>query len=141
MKSANEPQPDRVADKNPEHSAHRTGMSQRHPAMRRVLGLLPREERWRARSVCRAMRTAVHGMPELAFWLALTAGPLSGVVLGAARPPRRGPAVHPSCDGGLCWLVTSCWLCRKLCSKTFAGANPIRIKLKLTNTGGRRMRC
>ena len=45
---------------------------------RRILGLLPREESWRARSVCRAMRAAVHGMPDLAFWLALTAGPLSG---------------------------------------------------------------
>ena len=45
---------------------------------RRILGLLPREQRWRARLVCRAMRAAVHGMPDLAFWLALTAGPLSG---------------------------------------------------------------
>ncbi len=49
----------------------------------RILGRLPRDERWRARSVCRAMRSAVHGMPDLAFWLALTAGPLSGALLAA----------------------------------------------------------
>ena len=48
---------------------------------RRILALLPREERWRARLVCRGLRTAVHGMQDLAFWLALTAGPLSGPCL------------------------------------------------------------
>ena len=52
--------------------------------MRRILSLLPREERWRTRLVCRAMRAAVHGMPDLAFWLALTAGPLSGVIVAAS---------------------------------------------------------
>ena len=62
------------------------------PGIRRILSLLPREERWRARSVCRAMRAAVHGMPGLAFWLALTAGPLSGVTPGRLTP-AEGPLV------------------------------------------------